>query len=137
MKAKELMIDDWVLINWPDKYAGAKAQIKTLIFHREDDGQYFSVFIHDELGIVRREVFNEYLRPIPLTAEILEKNGFERYGTSYILKDCIFELTNPCNPDRYFDNYYIRFARQNKRVQYVHQLQHLMRMFGINKEIEL
>lgn len=137
MEAKELMIDDWVLIDKPDKYAGAKAQIKSLRFHQKDDGQYFEVFICDSLGILRREVLNEDLRPILLTAEILEKNGFIRYGTSYILKESMFELTNPSNPDRYLDNYYIRLARQNKRVMYVHKLQHFMREFGIEKEIEI
>ena len=49
----------------------------------------------------------------------------------------MFELTNPSNPDRYMDNYYIRLARQNKRVMYVHKLQHFMREFGIEKEIKI
>ena len=135
MKAKELMIDDWVLIDRPDKYAGAKAQIKSLIFHKEDDGQYFSVFIHDELGIVRREVFNEDLRPIALTAEILEKNGFVKgsYVGGFYSHWCPFRIyiAEGVGFSVLFDDE-IHFT-----CTYIHQLQHALRLCGIEKEIEL
>lgn len=137
MDGKELMIGDWIRIDEPDKYAGATGQIQSLMYHREGDAAYFHVFIQGKFGYVSRDVCSDDIRPITLTAEILEKNGFIRYGTSYILKESMFELTNPSNPDRYLDNYYIRLARQNKRVMYVHKLQHFMREFGIEKEIEI
>lgn len=153
MDAKELMIDDWVLIDEPDKYAGAKAQIKTLIFHKENDGQYFSVFIHDRLGIVRREVFNEDLRPIPLTREILEKNGFTdgkyRHYTGCIWKlnvegFRILNLTKSCGKSCLWgekikpncpNSVGNEFAIPN--ICYVHELQHAMRLLDINLKIEL
>ena len=137
MDAKELMIGDWVRIDEPDKYAGATGQIQSLMYHREGDAAYFHVFIQGKFGYVSRDVCSDDIRPITLTAEILEKNGFIRYGTSHILKESMFELTNPSNPDRYLDNYYIRLARQNKRVMYIHKLQHFMREFGIEKEIKI
>jgi hypothetical protein len=129
MKADELMIGDWVECVDSTHKKKVYAQIdaieegQTCILVRLDNCNWF-------LDI-------SFIEPIPLTAEILEKNGFIRYGTSYILKESMFELTNPSNPDRYLDNYHIRFARQNKRVMYVHKLQHFMREFGIEKEIEL
>ena len=147
MKAKELMIDDWVLIDRPDKYAGAKAQIKSLIFHKEDDGQYFSVFIHDELGIVRREVFNEDLRPIPLTAEILEKNDFVCdmfYGEWQFDLDTFpfnfpFSVVQRKNNSWYLGREEIGIVHNREiiNISYVHELQHALRLCGINKEIEL
>lgn len=121
MKAKDLMVGDWIKL-------GKKKIHKcyNVCGHTNDVSLDNGVFTN---------VMN--LEPIPLTAEILEKNGFERVGTSYILKESMFELTNPSHPDRYQDNYYVRIARQNKRIMYVHNLQHIMKEFGIEKEIEL
>ncbi len=129
MKANELMIGDWVECVDSTHKKKVYAQIdaieegQTCILVKLDNCNWF-------LDI-------SFIEPILLTAEILEKNGFIRYGTSYILKESMFELTNPSNPDRYLDNYYIRLARQNKRVMYIHKLQHFMRLFGIKEEIEL
>ena len=119
MKATELMIGDFIRTIYAQKIIKVR-EIKQSCIYTNDNGYEY----------------NE-IEPIPLTAEILEKNGFERVGTSYILKESMFELTNPSHPDRYQDIYYIRLARQNKRVMYVHKLQHFMREFGIEKEIEL
>lgn len=129
MKATELMVGDFV-----DFYHPQEPEKKIITRHRVTE-----IWECELVGISNHNnpVHPDHLEPIPLTAEILEKNGFIRYGTSYILKESMFELTNPSNPDRYLDNYYIRFARQNKRVMYVHKLQHFMREFGIEKEIEL
>ena len=151
MKAKELMIDDWVLIDRPDKYAGAKAQIKSLIFHKEDDGQYFSAFIHDELGIVRREVFNEDLRPIPLTAEILEKNGF--VANKHVYPYPYYEYTNeedkvkvgfafPQGNRTSYKEPWVYIDSENVFIEhlpciFVHQLQQILRFCGITLNIEV
>ena len=153
MNANELMIDDWVLIDEPDKYAGAKAQIKSLFFHKEDDGVYFSLFIKDMMGIVRRDVFSDDLRPIPLTGEILEKNGFTD-GKYRHFKGCIWKLnvegfrilnlTESCGKSclwgekikpNYPNSVGNEFAIPN--ICYVHELQHAMRLLGINLKIEL
>ena len=137
MEAKELMIDDWVLIDKPDKYAGAKAQIKSLRFHQKDDGQYFDVFICDSLGIARREVFNEDLRPIPLTGEILEKNGFK------LDKEDGWWWLTPKIGITFWEEGFFELDIENKQssvdihINYLHQLQHALRLCGIEKEIEL
>jgi hypothetical protein len=77
----------------------------------------------------------EHIEPIPLTPEILEKNGFvkeededgnKRYsliegGTKFSLgyARSVFQWTSPID------------------VRFVHKLQHLLRFCGLKKEIEL
>lgn len=127
------MIGDWVMMKPFPNSEPFPNQIVGIEYNSWEGADYCDWVNCKEWG----ELSLNEIEPIPLTKEILEKNGFIRYGTSYILKESMFELTNPSNPDRYLDNYYIRLARQNKRVMYVHKLQHFMREFGIEKEIEL
>lgn len=82
-------------------------------------------------------IWCEYLDPIPLTAEILEKNGFTRFGTDYILKEMHFGLENPSIPSNYLDNYWLRVSIKAVHIEYVHQIQNALRLCGIDKEIEL
>lgn len=82
-------------------------------------------------------IFPSNLQPIPLTPEILEKNGFERLGTDYILMGYPFGLTNPSTPDDYKDNYWLRVAASSVNIKYVHELQHALRLCRIEKEIIL
>ena len=148
MKANELMINDWVLIDEPDKYAGAKAQIKSLRFHQKNDGQYFNVFISDSYGIVRREVFNEDIKPIPLEKTHLTKNGFKvrekTDDTEFYYYDC-YEINvsfdeglpeNNIPPTTFLT---IEFAEKSlcMPIEYVHELQQAMRFMGCDKEIVL
>lgn len=66
MKATELMIADWVM------QFGEPARIVGI---RIDNGIYFRTNIHDtwyESGV-------DGIEPIPLTPEILEKNGFDKW----------------------------------------------------------
>jgi len=85
-------------------------------------------------------VWCEYLEPIPLTAEILEKNGF-----FYPQKCAWMKLDNPyrelyacehtdgtwwlyssgdCDKDENF-----------AEIRYVHELQHALRLYGIERNI--
>lgn len=146
MKAKELMIGDWVRIDEPDKYAGATGQIQSLMYHREDDASYFNVFIQGKFGYVSRDVCSDDIRPIPLTTEILEKNGFENIGDdTYQLeeKPCwfwvdFFRHTYGCE----YDTSTYEYEDDEHRLKLygipsVHELQHALRLCGIEKEIEL
>lgn len=146
MKANELMIGDWVRIDEPDKYAGATGQIQSLMYHREDDASYFNVFIQGKFGYVSRDVCSDDIRPIPLTTEILEKNGFENIGDdTYQLeeKPCwfwvdFFRHTYGCE----YDTSTYEYEDDEHRLKLygipsVHELQHALRLCGIEKEIEL
>ena len=83
----------------------------------------------------------ENIEPIPLTTEILEKNGwilkefgchkqfqysFEDYDTEIILKI-----------DYEKSNFIVSFFRTSFELKYVNELQHALKLCGIEKEIVL
>ena len=120
MKAEDLMIGDWVNMhgdNW-------RATLATLQLAWDKPGT---------------------IKPIPITTKILEKNGilYEKQSFYYIIED-VKDLE--CT-------YYIQQVLQGDwvigvdigaydcsvfaRVKYVHQLQHALKLCGIDKEITL
>ena len=70
-----------------------------------------------------------WIEPIPLTAEILEKNGFVQDGESWWYKDFRIVLSSSKGVS-------LVCGRQIKFC-YVHELQHALRLCGIDKEIIL
>lgn len=75
--------------------------------------------------------------PIPLTNEILEKNGWKKLETAYWWRGDGISVLLDMYDERYgwcmsIDRSHIPFD-----CKYVHQLQQAMRLCGINKEIEL
>ena len=136
MKANELMIGDWVLYNGQPKVVQMIDGYGTTELENEIlcNGMY-----HNPIEV----------SPIPLTAEILEKNGFVkmdgdhyRYflaydnnyyvgfeSVNYYTDACFCNVTKECSDGT---------QAQSKCVyKYVHELQHAMRLCGIEKEIEL
>lgn len=123
MKATDLMIGDWVR----QKHSGLKLQVSEIhqpyIFAECEEGQF-------------RE---DTIESIPLAPEILKKNGFENIG-AHFLCDSIGMIW-------WKDNIYIfsKYARHKDlptenisiNIGYVHELQHALRLCGIDKEIEL
>jgi hypothetical protein len=76
--------------------------------------------------------------PIPLTQEILEKNGFKEYNGLYrldiaegVFVNVDFESKEP------FVSIHNTCYRATPICKYVHQLQHVLRLCGINHEIIL
>lgn len=132
MKANELMLGDWVYNNVAD--------ITFQVYP-----QFFSQW-HNQ-----PEQFKAIIHPIPLTPEILEKNGWKDIST-HTLKGCdtfrlrlnqrSFDYTLTLKMRDYFrlDSYDDRvytLCELNFGFKYVHQLQHALRLCGIEKEIEL
>ena len=148
MSTEKLMSRDWVL------HDGEPYQIRQLgIYGVNRDGEdYPAVCVGKPKGIGLIIERNE-IEPIPLTREILEKNGFtggeyKSYtGDVWYLKEEGFrkigltmsrkestlwgEKIKPLSPDSIGHN----FAVPN--IKYVHELQHALRLCGINKEIEI
>lgn len=150
MEAKELMIGDWVLHN------GEPYQIRQLgIYGVDRDGEdYPAVCVGKPKGIGLIVERNE-IEPIPLTPDILEKNGWVRTKYCYG-RDCMEihgadKLTegvdNALSMARwsidknyqyhFLDLYMWKGSVMQHNVHYVHQLQHAFRIFGIEKEIVL
>jgi len=121
MKAKELMIGDWVY-NTHNRKPEQVCEIRERMVMLD----YNDLYDYDEI------------EPISLTPEILEKNGFEKeWDEDIMLMVCdgvVVEVGD--NYKRYEDGkMYLR--RVLAPLCYVHQLQHAMRICGIEKEIIL
>ena len=128
MKANELMIGDWANVPPLNKSVRVGAVYHTMIIPNTDDDD-----VHASIG-------DEYLEPIPLTPEILEQNGWKwnEYHTMMTLvvgsihigwgfyKDCL-------SISDHSDDGNCQIT--SLKCKYVHQLQHVLRLCGIEKEI--
>jgi hypothetical protein len=90
----------------------------------------------------------ELVHPIPLTPEILEKNGFVRGEYSEIRVYNEWEIGEWSDPPYAsvrldIDRQVIRVTNRGRdmfiadKEVYVHQLQHALRLAGVEKEIEV
>lgn len=84
------------------------------------------------------------LSPIPLTEELLAKNGLQKLNDkTFLLKDQIEIEVHPTfsevcaryeEYDRDYNSYNNRYI-EIAIIHYVHELQHLLRLCGVDKEI--
>lgn len=116
---KDLMVGDWLLYN------GEPKQVIEILF--------------DSVTIDCFPCSYDRLEPIPLTKEILEKNGWEDFDGGRGLfkedKDYLLELSVDPNGKvwRTINGAeYIIFE-----IKWVHQLQNALKVCGIEKEIAL
>ena len=122
MKANELMIGDWVNETYEAVDGNMYEQEKQVGIHDFNDAKNFE--------------------PIPITPEILEKNGFEYDEEGRVLTDNLVFWIN--------DFRYIEYNPFNKAFLilgvsstfdgtciYVHELQHALRLCKIDKEVKL
>lgn len=133
MKANELMIGDWV--KTPVDMGKIQAINATClpnfqtveVWHkRYEDGRRAGDYICDPLD----------LQPIPLTPEILEKNGwyYKKGLKRWINYKAVMQIENIVGSGVY------RLAGCYNPAIYtntVHELQHALRLCGIEKEITL
>lgn len=133
MKAEELMIGDWLF------YRG---QFNAFPFKVEQITKK-KVGYHAEPN----ESMMYYLRlyecnPIPLTPEILERNGFIYITSQGIYEFCTddYRILWPTDDKNTLaiNSYFAKYGILTKSdIDYVHQLQHALRLCGINKQIKL
>ena len=72
----------------------------------------------------------EELYPIPLTKEILVKNGFEKtWNGDWQLKEYSTIIISK--------NYYVEIFERSIRIDYVHELQHMLHAACIEKELTI
>ena len=129
MRIEELSVGDWV------KY-------------KEREWQVFSLDkFTGEVGLWRKDsqITEDvtYIEPIPLTPEILENNGFDKFSECGWRNSAI-----KCFLFRYGTKYWdIKINGRNRayrptririeNILHTHQLQHALHLAGIEKEIEL
>ena len=131
MKANELMLGYLVLY----EYNGEKIRARVVEVYRS------SVLVESVSKEYEPiEIEEDKLFPVLLTPEILEKNGFRKlvtYGTEKWLRDNV-------RLNFYDSGETWRFCADTNRnensviyIRFVHELQHALRICGIEKEIEL
>lgn len=125
MDAKDLMIGDIVSVT------PSSMPIRIVAIHKKKVAYHACT---DRLSWIRIGL----LRPIPLTPEILKKNFPSTTDWYFIGTDKFcFRI------DKYKDKWDLYFGRDGKgtnlqiKISYVHELQHALRLCGINKEIEI
>lgn len=147
MKATELMIGDYARVNRDGICIkkGTIVEIRGIKLAKEN---IFFAFCRsldkDQFLDVIYCIVCEYLSPIPLTPEILEKNGFIKrisYGNYRWYLDGKNSITLNIYSER--DKIWRIMIDTNRNentivyVTLVHELQHALKLCGIDKEIEL
>lgn len=150
LKISNLSVGDWVSFDAAhltvegDDIATAfvknvqqPARIKSIL--GDQDLIFAEVETEDDFGIIYLKM--EHIRPIPITAEILEENGlvkngeFDEWSTGN-WKDMPFIGISLSRQSMRIKNLGTDIFLENK-VVYVHQLQHALRLAGVDKEINL
>lgn len=118
----ELSVGDWVMVK------GKTVKVESLGKVRD------YVEIEGDLALSHIKV----VQPIPITPEILEKNGFAEVWGDFLSthKGAFLHI------EMYEDRYQLEVPDNGRiflacGVHYVHELQHALRLAGIDKEIEL
>jgi len=134
MKANELMVGDWVLIN------GTPRKIQAV------NGIDDEIMADDELYTLAEDRYHseDKVDGVPLTPEILEKNEFDFLRNDN--KDSVWngwwiyeglELATACLDKKGNWPCFINIYDSNITCEYVHQLQHALKLCKIEKEVIL
>lgn len=79
----------------------------------------------------------EDIKPIPLTPEILEKNGWKKFKRPYSSDYCYRRKGYPTLNIRSEKEVYFHWGYHDKSITTMHQLQHLLFGPGINHESKI
>lgn len=148
MKREELIVGDWVMSR---RYIGPSRVYATYL-KPSDERLAVTIINEDKAGFTMAGHSMDELTPIQITNEILEKNGFYKVNameaeldvegeeTVYTIETkepyTIIEVEDTDQDLRWL---YIRVkgCGVEKLIKYVHELQHALKFFGVEKEIEL
>lgn len=129
MKINELSNGDWV----NQKMNDGAYQVQWI--EREMVGLIKHTGTEEDGSIRLTAVPLSFIEPIPLTPEILEKNGISKTYESdeyAVYKGEGFNVT-----EYYTELWEFEKHRNRLMIRNVHQLQHALRLAGIEKEIEV
>lgn len=124
MKANELMIGDWVLDKAMSERPVQVEQINDKNVHYKHGRGYMSVGV-------------ELLEPVPLTDNMLLKNGFEKFFGEWIWINGnvpVIRLLQKKGDERTF---WINAEPFDIGIKYVHELQHIVPFYLENYKFEL
>lgn len=139
LKISDLSVGDWikVILNKCDYDGPETLDAKVLSIEGNSVGVGY-----DNSGIVM-SAFVDRLTPIHITPEILKENGFVKWQGGLVLigdeVSCRYEDGNLTIEHGYRDNEEVLVERLLVNIEclYVHQLQHALRLAGVDKEINL
>lgn len=137
LKVADLMVGDWVICYHPSRLKSFE-KVSVGLLHTMQE---------QECGHIKEDSpLFRIVEPVPLTPEILEKNGFVK-GDTMDLGDEIYcvKLFNihydneerefwVCN---FFESGYGTGINDIFQIKYVHELQHALRLCKVDKEIVL
>ena len=129
MKPTDLMLEDWVL--WKNRYVQIVRTCSVVYSFGHRD--VWLAHCNDDNVIECHDI--SQISPIPLTPEILEKNGFikvnsQRYDYGYPDTDCYVKV----NPKKNMIHVNGRNANSNLYSHsFVHELQRALRLCGLNE----
>ena len=143
LKISDLSVGDWVRYDNGVTPYSIRSIVRT--------GDQECVVLKDNMYPDGITGFVKYLKPIPITAEILGKNGFE-FEKASRWHICELEDKTKINvwigrnnegrievskPDPFDNGYHFKYADIEVLNIAVHQLQHALRLAGVDKEINL
>ena len=128
IKASELMLGDWL------RHAGTGELMQVTRIDAIRGGGHFAC------GSPHCWEYNNRFEPVPLTAEILEKNGFEYHsgerGMYGVTTANYYAIEG--SPHIFCDgDPFAVWFEDEVPIRYVHELQLVLRLCGIEKDIEL
>lgn len=112
MDTKLLMIGDWVIVN-----------SKPTKVEEVDGGSINTTYSYGE---IEGYIDEDEISPIPLTTEILEKNGFTFRTPTSMHYDYLFVVF--LNEDA---EVFTLIGGQQRWLRYIHELQHALRLCGL------
>lgn len=159
MKAEELMVDDWVLAE------GKSVQVTNISVLGGDVIRVINPFMSYDIAYASNIIalskgakdINK-IEPIPITEETLKKNGFKNdviaqkaiiaegasnFSIILVSEDNRITLNNIDEYINSFNKWHVHIDTEDMRtmctseITYVHELQHLLKLCKIEKEIVL
>lgn len=147
MRIEELSIGDWVcakLAKWESDDADMTPPLQVKQINGIERHNLYVDLFNPSNNTIEHSAFVEDLIPIPLTPEILEKNGlmrvteeedYEAYCCNdFLIRRSKFSCTDWWQVDVHYKQY---VAHLSGYIRYVHQLQHLLTINECDKKIEL
>ncbi len=138
MNANDVQIGDWMF------------HVRNRIVSGFEAGGPVCVLEIYEHGAQTTDGFVRYedLEPIPVTPEILEKNSFQKqagevweydiFSKDKSLASMIVWRRDYATPSLMIRSFVLQYGTYSRRdIKYIHELQHALRLCGIEKEIEL
>lgn len=128
LKISDLSVGDWVYYDNKNKPYSIRSIYRTDI--RD------CVVLNDNESLVGVIAFVDELTPIPITVEILEKNGKSDEWSTGDWEEIPSTEVSPSRQCMRVRDLGTHIFLGDK-VVYVHQLQHVLRIAGVDKEINL